>query len=337
MKKVLNRLFEYESLEKEEAKTILKNLAQGEYNQSQVAAFLTVYLMRSITVEELEGFKDAMLELCIPLEIDDYNAIDLCGTGGDGKDTFNISTLSSFVVAGAGQNVAKHGNNGVSSVCGSSNLLAYFGYEFTNDKDQLIKSLDESGICFLHAPLFHPAMKNVGPIRKELGVKTFFNMLGPMVNPSFPKRQLVGVFSLELARMYGYLYQKTDKHFVILHSLDGYDEISLTGGYKMITQDTERIVYPEEIGLSQVKAEELSGGKTIKDSAKVFIDILSGNGTKAQKEAVIANAGTAIYCGKQLASLEEGISQARESLESGRALETFKKLVQNEEKIYSLN
>lgn len=337
MKQVLNRLFEYESLEKEEAKTILKNLAQGAYNQSQVAAFLTVYLMRSITVEELEGFKDAMLELCIPLEIDDYNAIDLCGTGGDGKDTFNISTLSSFVVAGAGQNVAKHGNNGVSSVCGSSNLLAYFGYEFTNDKDKLIRSLDESGICFLHAPLFHPAMKNVGPIRKELGVKTFFNMLGPMVNPSFPKSQLVGVFSLELARMYGYLYQKTDKNFVILHSLDGYDEISLTGGYKMITQDSERIVYPEDIGLSQVRAEELSGGKTIKDSAKVFIDILSGRGTRAQKEAVIANAGTAIYCGKQLATLEEGISEARESLESGMALEKFKKLVQNEEKIYSLN
>lgn len=337
MKEVLNRLFEYNSLDKEEAKTILKKLAQGEYNQSQVAAFLTVYLMRSITVEELEGFRDAMLELCIPLEIDDYNAIDLCGTGGDGKDTFNISTLSSFVVAGAGQNVAKHGNNGVSSVCGSSNLLAYFGYEFTNDSDALIKSLDESGICFLHAPLFHPAMKNVGPIRKELGVKTFFNMLGPMVNPSFPKRQLVGVFSLELARMYGYLYQKTDKDFVVLHSLDGYDEISLTGAFKMISQETERIVHPHEIGLQTVQPEQLSGGKTIEDSAKVFIDILSGKGTKAQNEAVIANAGTAIYCGKGLDSLEEGINEARESLVSGRAFETFRKLVKNEQRIYSLN
>lgn len=337
MKEILNRLFEYNSLEKEEAKTILKKLAQGEYNNSQMAAFLTVYLMRSITVEELEGFRDAMLELCIPLAIDDYNAIDLCGTGGDGKDTFNISTLSSFVVAGAGQNVAKHGNNGVSSVCGSSNLLAYFGYEFTNDSDALIKSLDESGICFLHAPLFHPAMKNVGPIRKELGVKTFFNMLGPMVNPSFPKRQLVGVFSLELARMYGYLYQKTDKDFVVLHSLDGYDEISLTGSFKMISQDSERIVHPHEIGLNTVKPEQLSGGRTIEDSAKVFINILSGKGTKAQNEAVIANAGTAIYCGKRLDSLEEGIEEARESLVSGRAFDTFKKLVNNEQKIYSLN
>lgn len=337
MKEVLNRLFEHNSLEKEEAKNILKNLAQGVYNQSQVAAFLTVYLMRSITVEELEGFRDAMLELCIPLEIDEYEAIDLCGTGGDGKDTFNISTLSSFVVAGAGQNVAKHGNNGVSSICGSSNLLAYFGYDFTNEKDALIKSLDEAGICFLHAPLFHPAMKNVGPIRKELGVKTFFNMLGPMVNPSFPKKQLVGVFSLELARMYGYLYQKTDKDFVVLHSLDGYDEISLTGAFKMISNDAERIVYPHEIGLNKVKPEQLSGGKTIEDSARVFVSILSGDGTQAQNEAVIANAGTAIYCGKGLGSLEEGIDQARESLASGRAFDTFKKLVKNEQKIFSLN
>ncbi|MCR9250939.1 MAG: anthranilate phosphoribosyltransferase [bacterium] len=337
MKAVLNKLIEHKSLERDEAKNILKNLAQGEYNQSQVAAFLTVYLMRSITVEELEGFRDAMLELCIPLEIADYNAIDLCGTGGDGKDTFNISTLSSFIVAGAGQNVAKHGNNGVSSVCGSSNLLAYFGYEFTNDKDALIKSLDESGICFLHAPLFHPAMKNVGPIRKELGVKTFFNMLGPMVNPSFPKNQLVGVFSLELARLYGYLYQKTDKNFVILHSLDGYDEVSLTGGFKMIANNSEQILYPGDIGLSTVKAEELSGGTTIEDSAKIFVNVLSGNGTEAQKNAVLANAGLAIYCGKQLDSIEEGIAQARESLESGKAFEKFKKLVNNEQKIFSLN
>lgn len=327
MKAILNKLFEYQSLTKEEAREILVNLAQGQYNQSQVAAFLTVYLMRSITVEELEGFRDAMLELCIPLEIDDCNAIDLCGTGGDGKDTFNISTLASFVVAGAGQAVAKHGNNGVSSVCGSSNLLAHFGYEFTNDPDRLKRSLDEANICFLHAPLFHPAMKNVAPIRKELGVKTFFNMLGPMVNPSFPRNQLVGVFSLELARLYGYLYQKTDKHFVILHSLDGYDEISLTGGFKMITDKEEQILHPTDLGMPQVQQQELSGGDSIESSARIFMEILEGNGTAAQSNAVIANAGMAIYCGKQLASVADGIEEARESLYSGRALEKFKKLV----------
>ncbi len=327
MKAILNKLFEYQSLTKEEAREILVNLAQGQYNQSQVAAFLTVYLMRSITVEELEGFRDAMLELCIPLEIDDYNAIDLCGTGGDGKDTFNISTLASFVVAGAGQAVAKHGNNGVSSVCGSSNLLAHFGYSFTNEADKLKRSLDEANICFLHAPLFHPAMKNVAPIRQELGVKTFFNMLGPMVNPSFPKNQLVGVFSLELARLYGYLYQKTDKHFVILHSLDGYDEISLTGGFKMISDKEEQILYPADLGLNQVREDELSGGSSIESSAKIFMDILEGKGTSAQTNAVIANAGMAIYCGKQLSTVADGMAAARESLDSGRALEKFKKLI----------
>ncbi|MEQ9298790.1 MAG: anthranilate phosphoribosyltransferase [Cyclobacteriaceae bacterium] len=327
MKAILNKLFEYQSLTKGEAREILVNLAQGQYNQSQVAAFLTVYLMRSITVEELEGFRDAMLELCIPLAIDEYNAIDLCGTGGDGKDTFNISTLASFVVAGAGQTVAKHGNNGVSSVCGSSNLLAHFGYEFTNDPDKLKRSLDDANICFLHAPLFHPAMKNVAPIRKELGVKTFFNMLGPMVNPAFPKNQLVGVFSLELARLYGYLYQKTDKHFVILHSLDGYDEISLTGGFKMITDKEEQILNPSDLGLPQVRQEQLSGGNSIEASARIFLDVLEGRGTEAQSNAVIANAGMAIYCGKQLATIADGVAEARESLYSGRALEKFKKLV----------
>ncbi|KYG73159.1 anthranilate phosphoribosyltransferase [Roseivirga echinicomitans] len=326
MKDILNQLIEYKSLDKTTAKEILMNLTLGKYNQSQVAAFLTVYLMRSITVEELEGFRDAMLELCVPVDIPEYDAIDLCGTGGDGKNTFNISTLSSFIVAGAGQNVAKHGNNGVSSVSGSSNLMAHFGYEFTNDIGKLKRSLDESGIAFLHAPLFHPAMKNVAPIRRDLGVKTFFNMLGPMVNPSFPKKQLVGVFSLELARLYGYLYQKTDKQFVILHALDGYDEISLTGGFKKITHLQEEIVQPEDLGLTRIQPEAIFGGETVEESAKIFEKILKGEGTKAQNEVVIANSAMALQCGKGY-STEEAVGHARESLESGKALKAFKKIL----------
>lgn len=327
MKNILNDLITYKLLDKQTAKNILVRLAQGEFNQSQMAAFLTVFLMRSITVEELEGFRDAMLELCIPLHIAEYDAIDLCGTGGDGKDTFNISTLASFIVAGAGQPVAKHGNNGVSSICGSSNLLAHFGYEFTNDTEKLRKSIDESGICFLHAPLFHPAMKNIAPIRRELGVKTFFNILGPMVNPSFPRKQLVGVFSLELARLYAYLYQQTDTDFVILHSLDGYDEISLTGPFKMITNEREQVFYPEDLGFSTYRPEDLSGGETIEESAKIFLDILEGKGTKAQNEVVIANAGMAIYCGNKKMGLEDSIAAAKESLESGKALKTFHQFI----------
>lgn len=327
MKDILNDLIEYKSLDKSTAQQILTKLAQGQYNQSQMAAFLTVFLMRSITVEELEGFRDAMLELCVPLHIDEYDAIDLCGTGGDGKDTFNISTTASFVVAGAGQPVAKHGNKGVSSVSGSSDLMTHFGYEFTNDAAALKKSLKEANICFLHAPLFHPAMKNVAPVRRDLGMKTFFNMLGPMVNPAFPKRQLVGVFNLELARLYGYLYQKTNKRFVILHSLDGYDEISLTGPFKMITREEERVVHPEELGFATHKAEALHGGESVEDAARIFMNILEGKGTRAQNEVVLANAGMALYCGKMGLSLKDSIAAARESLESGKALATFQKLI----------
>ncbi|MFY0598419.1 MAG: anthranilate phosphoribosyltransferase [Cyclobacteriaceae bacterium] len=327
MREVLNKLFKYQSLSKNEAFEILSNLATGQYNQSQMAAFLTVYLMRSITVEELEGFRDAMLELCVRVPVEDYNAIDLCGTGGDGKNTFNISTLSSFVVAGAGQAVTKHGNYGVSSVSGSSNVLESMGAKFTNDIDRIKKSLDESGICFLHAPLFHPAMKNVGPVRRELGVKTFFNMLGPMVNPAFPKNQLVGVFSLELARLYGYLYQNTDKNFAILHALDGYDEVSLTGSFKMITNSKEEVLNPSDLGFDRLKEEQLHGGDTVEEAAVIFKSVLENKGTEAQNQAVLANSGLAISVGKQIDILA-GIAQAKESLESGKALQSFKKFIE---------
>ena len=327
MKEILNSLFEYKSLDRATAKEILSNLAQGKYNNSEMAAFLTVYLMRSITVEELTGFREAMLELCVPVEIGAYDAIDLCGTGGDGKDTFNISTLASFIVAGAGQNVAKHGNNSVSSVCGSSNVLAYFGYEFTNDPNILKRSLDESGICYMHAPLFHPAMKNVAPVRKELGVKTFFNMLGPMVNPSFPEKQITGVFSLELARLYAYLFQQTDADFMVIYALDGYDEVSLTGDFKILTRNDERIVGPSELGLHTFEPEDLSGGKTVEDAAKIFISVLENQSTRAQKEVAIANAGMALYCADNQLGLRGAVDKARESLDSGRALKSFKKFI----------
>ncbi|MCH8318682.1 MAG: anthranilate phosphoribosyltransferase, partial [Bacteroidetes bacterium] len=302
-------------------------IANAKYNHNQIASFLTVYMMRSITVEELQGFRDALLELCVHVDLKDYDPIDLCGTGGDGKDTFNISTLAAFVTAGSGVKVAKHGNYGVSSLCGSSNVLEYLGVKFTNDRSVLESSIDKAGICIMHAPLFHPAMKNVGPVRKELGVKTFFNMLGPMVNPAFPKKQLVGVFSLELARLYTYLYQQSDKSFVILYSLDGYDEISLTGTFKHFSNTREQIIAPEELGLNSVKAEDIKGGKTIKESAEIFMNILKGKGTKAQNEVVIANAGMAIHCARPELNREEAIALAKESLESGKALEAFSHLI----------
>ncbi|MFC4632934.1 anthranilate phosphoribosyltransferase [Dokdonia ponticola] len=325
MKQILNRLIQHDVLSKEESRDILINISEGKYNTSQIASFLTVYMMRSITVAELEGFRDALLEVCLAVDFSEYNAIDLCGTGGDGKDTFNISTLSSFVTAGADVHVTKHGNYGVSSVSGSSNVMEYLGIKFSNDKDFLKRSMDEVGMCVLHAPLFHPAMKNVAPIRRELGVKTFFNMLGPMVNPAFPKNQLVGVFNLELARMYGYLYQKGGKNFTILHALDGYDEISLTGPTKTITNHTEVMLTPSDFGVSAHTQEDIYGGDSVAASAKIFMDVISGKGTAPQNNVVCANAGMAIATVKGL-SPKKGFEQAQESLLSGKALEKLKKL-----------
>lgn len=325
MKDILNRLINHDVLPKEVAKQVLVNIAKGNYNTSQIAAFLTVYMMRSVTIEELEGFRDAMLELCLAVDLSPYNPIDLCGTGGDGKDTFNISTLASFVTAGAGIHVTKHGNYGVSSKCGSSNVMEFLGIKFSNDPGFLEKCIAETGICVLHAPLFHPAMKNVAPIRKELGVKTFFNMLGPMINPAFPRNQMVGVFNLELARMYGYLYQKTDKNFTVLHALDGYDEISLTGNTKTITNKSEGMLKPSDFGVEPVLQTDISGGDSIGESAKVFMDVLGGRGTVPQNNVVCANAGIAIATVKGIGP-REGFEEAKDSLLSGRGLTVLKKL-----------
>lgn len=327
MKKILNHLFEYKALTKEQSKEVLIGIAKGDYNTSQIAAFLTIYAMRSITVAELEGFRDAMLELCLAVDLSAYDPMDVCGTGGDGKDTFNISTLSCFVVAGAGQPVAKHGNHGVSSLCGSSTVLEYLGVKFTNEQDKLEKAIEQSGVCFLHAPLFHPAMKNVAPVRRELGVKTFFNMLGPLVNPAFPKKQLAGVFSLELARLYAYLYQQTDKKFLIVHTLDGYDEVSLTGPFKIITAHTEQVLTPSHLGLATVRPEALTGGETVAESARIFMDVLQDEASLVQKQAVVANAALALHAAQPGLSLEASVSMAQESIESKKALESFKKLV----------
>lgn len=331
MKEILNHLFEHKTLSREEAREVLVNIAAGRYNQNQVASFLTVYMMRSITVEELEGFRNALLDLCHRVELDAYDPIDLCGTGGDGKDTFNISTLSSFVVAANGIAVTKHGNYGVSSSCGSSNVLEALGIRFTTDTDKLERSIAEYNICFLHAPLFHPAMKSVGSIRKDLGVKTFFNMLGPMVNPAFPKKQLVGVFSLELARMYGYLYQQQpDVRYSILHTLDGYDEISLTSPFKVIADNKEQLLDAGDLGLSRLEHSQIKGGGGIAESADIFLKVIKGEGTAAQTEVVAANAGMAIHCARPEVAIPDAVAIAKETLQSGRAYTLFNRLIQDE-------
>lgn len=327
MKKILQYLFEHKTLSREAAKDVLVNIGQGVYTEHEVTAFMTVYLMRSITIGELQGFRDALLALCVKTDLTGYDTIDIVGTGGDGKNTFNISTLACFVVAGAGQKVAKHGNYGASSISGSSNVMEQLGYKFKNENSKLKKELDDAGICFLHAPLFHPALKTVGPIRKNLAMRTFFNMLGPMANPAHPTYQLVGVYSLEMARIYNYLLQQTEKPFTIIHSLDGYDEISLTNDTKVITNEGEKIMTPEELGKRMVSAEDISGVNSVEEAAKIFKTILQGEGTWAQNAVVLANAAMALHCTGIYKTYDEAYNAAVNSLESGRAQQALQKLI----------
>ncbi|MBI9067863.1 MAG: anthranilate phosphoribosyltransferase [Salinivirgaceae bacterium] len=327
MRNIINHLTAHKTLSSQEAKEILSDIAQGKYSEVEMASFLTVFLMRNITVEELSGFRDALLEHCLRVDLGTEPLIDLCGTGGDNKDTFNISTLASFVTAGAGAKVAKHGNYSVSSSCGSSNILEYFGYQFTTDQEKLRAQIKEANICFLHAPLFNPAMKNVAPVRRGLRVKTFFNMLGPMVNPAFPQKQLVGVFSLDLARLYGYIYQNSSKDFVILHSLDGYDEISLTGSFKTISNKAEQLFQPEDLGLSKLKESDIYGSDSVEGSAHIFKNILTGKGTEAQNNVVATNAAFALQCYYDI-DFKEALKMAMESINNGKANQSFETMIE---------
>lgn len=318
MRTVLTHLFSHGTLTREEACRVLTHVAS--YPPAQVAALLTVFQMRPMTVDELLGFRDAMMHLCLTVDLSEFDPMDVCGTGGDGKATFNISTAAAFVVAGAGVRVAKHGNVGVSSVCGSSNVLEFLGIRFTQDRDTLRRALDQAGICYLHAPLFHPAMKSIAGIRRELGLKTFFNMLGPLVNPAKPKKQLIGVYSLELARLYAYVHQRTDRSFVIVHSLDGYDEVSLTGTCKYITREGEFLATPADFGMAPVTSSDISGGIDVAHSAEILLKLLSGTESSARQQVVVANAALALHAARPTESLTDCVAAASESLQSGRAL-----------------
>lgn len=327
MKHILALLFEHKSLTRNQAKEVLLQIGKGTCNEHEITAFMTVYLMRTITIEELQGFRDALLELCVPVDLQGNEVLDIVGTGGDGKNTFNISTLACFIVAGAGQKVAKHGNYGASSISGASNVMEQLGYRFSNSNAQLLRELDTAGICFMHAPLFHPALKVVAPIRKNIGMRTFFNMLGPMVNPSRPAFQLVGVYSLEMARIYTYLLQQSGHAFTIIHALDGYDEISLTNDTKVITNSGERIYNPEELGKRMVEADTIRGGETVEASAAIFTRILQGNGSWAQNAVVLANAAMGLHCTGKYHSYEDAYQAAVESLDSGKAYRVLQQLL----------
>ncbi len=327
MKKLLQYLFEHKTLSYQQAKDTLIAISKSAYNDTEVTAFITVFLMRSITIEELKGFRDALLELCTKVDLSEYKTIDIVGTGGDGKNTFNISTLACFIVAGTGQKVAKHGNYGATSVSGASNVMENLGYKFKAESHTLKAEIEQANICFMHAPLFHPALKTVAPIRKNIGLRTFFNMLGPMVNPARPTYQLVGVYNLEMARLYNYLLQQSGAAFTIIHSLDGYDEISLTNDTKVITREGEFLYTPEELGKRTVAQQDIYGGNSTEDAAKLFLKIVKGEGSWAQTAVVLANAAMALHCTQQYKSYDDAYKAAVESLESGKAYQCLETLI----------
>jgi anthranilate phosphoribosyltransferase len=328
MRHILDKLLESQQLSRQEAGSLMHGIAKKEFNEAQIAAILSSYIMRSINLDELLGFRDALLELAVKTSLNGTDMIDLCGTGGDGKDTFNISTISSFIVAGAGIPVAKHGNYGVSSITGSSNLMEYFGYVFSNSNEKLKREIDKAGICFMHAPLFHPALKAVGPVRRQLGIKTIFNIMGPLVNPANPTHQLSGVFNIETGRLYSYLMQKEKKQFMVVHSLDGYDEVSLTSRIKVFTPEGEGLLGPGSFGLPFNTPESLYGGGNIREAAEILLSILENRATQAQKNTVLANSALAVSCFNEKINLYDAVEVARESVDSGKALQCFRKLIE---------
>ncbi len=328
MKQILNRLFEHQSLTRDEAAEVMTNIAAGKYNESQIAAFISVYLMRSIELEEIIGFRDALLRLAIPMDLSEFEPLDIVGTGGDGKNTFNISTCSCFTLAGAGYKVAKHGNYGATSVSGASNVLEYFGAKFTTDINIIKRSLDQSGFAFLHAPFCNPAMKNVAPVRKNLGVRTFFNVLGPLISPVKPNYQCLGVYNLKMMRLYNYIYQNLGVQYSIVHSLDGYDEISLTDICKIQTNQGEFVFTPEQLGFAKHQQHELWGGNTVDEAAKIFLQVLDYQATDAQRDAVIINSAFAIQTRCPEKSIEQCKNEAIVSLAGGKAKDAFLKFIE---------
>lgn len=328
MKKYLLKLIDGATLSREDTHDIMLNLTKEKYNEAQIAALLMALQVRGVTVDELLGFRDGLLETGKYVDFSEYNTLDIVGTGGDGKNTFNISTCSAFVIAGAGYKVTKHGNAGSTSVSGASNVLLGHGVKFTDDVDKLKRSLDEAGICYFHAPLFAYGMKFVGPTRKALQVPTCFNLLGPLVNPCHPKNSLHGAADQAQQRLYTNVHQQIGDHFGVITSFDGYDEISLTGGFKICTNLFEKVYTPKDLGLDYVQPEEIYGGATAEDAKKIFDSVLEGTSTKGQKNVIIANAACGIGIMNPNLSIEETISQARESLDSGKALATFKKFVE---------
>ena len=328
MKQYLNQLIEGETLTREQTHTLMLGITREAYNDCQIAALLMALQSRGVTVDELLGFRDGLLETGKHIDLDAYNTLDIVGTGGDGKNTFNISTCSAFVIAGAGYKVSKHGNGASTSVSGASTVLEAHGVKFSADPDVLRRSLDEAGVCYFHAPLFAYGMKFVGPVRRFLGVPTCFNLLGPLVNPCQPRNSLHGTATQGQQRLYVRAHQKIGDNWGVVTSYDGYDEISLTSGFKLVTRHFEKVFTPKDLGLNYVEPKDIYGGATAGDARRIFDAVLEGTATEAQTSVILANAACGISIIDRNLSVEESIALCRASLESGRALKAFRKFVE---------
>lgn len=327
MKNILIRMSAHEFLSWDEARELLINITRSAYTDVQIAALLMAWKMRGISVDELLGLRDGLLETGLAVDFSPYRPIDIVGTGGDCKNTFNISTAACFVVAGAGYKVAKHGNYAATSVSGASNVMEEHGVKFTNDIDRLRRSMEECGMVYLHAPLFARGMKFVAPVRKAIQIPTCFNLLGPLVNPCRPAYQMLGVATLDQMRLYKEVYRRLGIGYGIVNSVDGYDEISLTSDFKVVTNSGERIYRPADVGMPEYGQADLVGGGTRAEAARIFDDVLNNGATEAQKNVVLINAAFAIHVMEGQKTFDECLAVATESLESGRALEVFKKFL----------
>lgn len=326
MKTLFEKLYNDQTLSKQEAYELIVNIKEEKFNSTQLVAIMTFFNNRSVCVNELIGFKEALLDLSVNVKLD-KEAMDVCGTGGDGKNTFNISTLSAFVLAASGIPVAKHGNHGSTSISGSSDILKYFGYDFKTTSQELNQELEKFNLCFIHAPLFHPTLKLVAKQRKELGVRTFFNLLGPLVNPARVKYKYIGVYNLEVARLYNYVLQDQDSKYCLVHSLDGYDEVSLTSAFKCIGNSSERTFEPFDLGYEYLKQEQISSGSTIKYAAEIFVNVLSNKATEEQKKVVIVNSALAMNCYDSQRSITDCIQHCKETIESKKAFHLFNQII----------
>ncbi len=327
MKEFLKILSERKHLKREEAKALILLMTSGKADVNLIASILTAYHFLSPNLDEIKGFRAALYERCLSIDLSEFQPMDLCGTGGDGKDTINISTLSAFVVSSCGYPIAKHGNYGSSSICGSSNILEYLGYRFKHSEEELKTELDRNQLCFIHAPLFHPCLKQVAPVRKALGIKTFFNLLGPLVNPCRPKIQSSGVFNLDVMRQYHYLLQESHEKHSIVYSMDGYDEVSLTGKFKLLTTHGEQVLHPNDLDLLTVKKEDIKGGSNIKESAEIFLKILQGKGSSKQNSVIAINSAIAMQCYDSSKSIQHYYEDASDCLLSGKPYQKLRKTI----------